>query len=149
VCGTGGVKGGEWPVRNHSAPALARLFFNGENLKDMARPATFGNGSGTRAARNGHYAGNRGGVHRGLVGRLMGASGGRAHRCGDPGQKNHRVSWQRMLREGQKVLALFSYVGATAVIQNSAAAKPRTVASSAGKRIFIAAAWMIAVQGKK
>ena len=134
------------------APALAIVFSTGKNLKDMARPATF---EQWEVARGLHEMGIPQGTEVGYIGTGLGAYW--AHLAGVrivaeiPDKEQPRFVAADAARR-QQVLALFSSVGATAVItRNAAAANPadgwRQVPET---HYFIwQQPWLIAVPGKK
>jgi hypothetical protein len=107
------------------APALAIVFSTGENLKDMARPATF---EQWEVARGLHEMGIPQGSDLGSIGTGLGAYW--AHLAGAriiaeiPDNEQPRFVAADAARR-QQILALFSSVGAGAVItRNAAAANP-------------------------
>jgi len=134
------------------APALAIVFSTGKNLKDMARPATF---EQWEVARGLHEMGIPQGTEVGYIGTGLGAYW--AHLAGVrivaeiPDKEQPRFVAADAARR-QQVLALFSSVGARAVItRNAAAANPadgwRQVPET---HYFIwQQPWLIAVPGKK
>ena len=107
------------------APALAIVFSTGKNLKDMARPATF---EQWEVARGLHEMGIPQGSDLGSIGTGLGAYW--AHLAGAriiaeiPDNEQPRFVAADAVRR-QQILALFSSVGAGAVItRNAAAANP-------------------------